>query len=218
MLKNWVKKVRAVVGEKRTAITVSKSVFMVCAGSDDIANTYFGSSLRRRHYDIHAYTDLMVASAASFFQELYEVGARRIGVFSAPPIGCVPSQRTLGGGLIRGCAEAYNQAAQLFNSKLSSLLISLNNDLPDARLVYLDIYTPVLALIHNPAQAGFEVVNRGCCGTGNVEVALLCNQHSPGGTCSNASKYLFWDSYHPTQDAYKLLLPLVLRNITYLFF
>jgi phospholipase/lecithinase/hemolysin len=87
-------------------------------------------------------------------QELYELGARRIGVLSLPAIGCVPSQRTLADGIQRGCSKSANQAAILFNSKLSSQMDSLNNRLPDARLVYLDIYNPLLALIQNPAHYG----------------------------------------------------------------
>ena len=85
-------------------------------------------------------------------QELYGLGARRIGVLSLPSIGCVPSQRTLAGGILRGCSESANQAAILFNSKLSSQMDSINKRLPDARLVYLDIYNPLLALIQNPSQ------------------------------------------------------------------
>lgn len=48
-------------------------------------------------------------------KELYKLGARRIGVFGIPPIGCLPSQRTLQGGVQRQCAENYNELAQLFN-------------------------------------------------------------------------------------------------------
>uniref|UniRef100_A0A2N9J3F8 SGNH hydrolase-type esterase domain-containing protein n=1 Tax=Fagus sylvatica TaxID=28930 RepID=A0A2N9J3F8_FAGSY len=149
--------------------------------------------------------------------ELYELGARRIGVLSLPAIGCVPSQRTLADGIQRGCSKSANQAAILFNSKLSSQMDSLNNRLPDARLVYLDIYNPLLALIQNPAHYGFQVANRGCCGTGNIEVSILCNHFSPH-TCTNASEYVFWDSYHPSEQAYKILTSLVLKKYINKFF
>ncbi|PRQ47364.1 putative cutinase [Rosa chinensis] len=68
--------------------------------------------------------------ASNFFQELYALGARVIGVASMPPIGCVPAQRTLDGGIERVCDETENQAAILFNSKLSTLIDSLNKRLP----------------------------------------------------------------------------------------
>ncbi|KAJ4714147.1 GDSL esterase/lipase [Melia azedarach] len=218
LFKKSLTNIKETVGEAATASILSKSIFMVCTGSDDIANTYFSTPFRRTHYDINSYTDLTVSSASSFLQDLYGVGARRIGVFSAPPIGCVPSQRTLGGGIARGCSDSANQAAQIFNSKLESLLDSLNQKFPDSRFVYIDVYGPLLSLIQNPAQYGFEVVNKGCCGTGNIEVSVLCNRLEDAHTCPDASKYVFWDSYHPTEAAYKILSNQVLSKVKDKFF
>ncbi|CAB4318210.1 unnamed protein product [Prunus armeniaca] len=217
LFKKYLSKINAAVGEARTATILSKSIYIVCLGSDDIANTYYSTPLRRPQYDIPAYTDLMIKSASSFFQELYDLGARRIGILSLPAIGCVPSQRTLNGGIDRGCSDNANQAASLFNSKLTAQIDAFNKRLPEARLVYLDIYNTLLSLIQNPSQYGLEVVNKGCCGTGNIEVSILCTRHSPG-TCKDPSKYLFWDSYHPTEKAYKVLVPLVFDKQVHKFF
>ncbi|KAG7966831.1 hypothetical protein I3843_08G068200, partial [Carya illinoinensis] len=148
--------------------------------------------------------------------EIYEQGARRIGVLSAPPIGCVSSQRTLAGGILRQCSEKYNQAAKLFNMKLSASLDSLNRNLPNSKMIYLDVYSPLLDLIENPKKYGFEFANEGCCGTGKIEVAILCNPASP--TCTDASKYIFWDSYHPTEAAYRTLVPIFLQKYFSSFF
>ncbi|KAK4481405.1 hypothetical protein RD792_012295 [Penstemon davidsonii] len=79
--------------------------------------------------------------------DLYKLGARRIGIFGLPPLGCLPSQRTLKGGAERECVEIYNKAAQLFNDKLSAELNSVNNRFPDARMIYIDIYNLPLDLI-----------------------------------------------------------------------
>lgn len=87
-------------------------------------------------------------------KDLYGLGARRIGVFGIPPIGCVPSQRTLGGGPQRNCVEKYNAAARLFNKKLSLNLNSINHNLPNARMVYIDAYSLPLDLIRNPPKYG----------------------------------------------------------------
>jgi len=87
-------------------------------------------------------------------QELYGLGARRIGILGLPNLGCVPSQRTLRGGFKRACSDVENQAAMLFNNKLSTLLDTLGKRLPDARLVYLDIYSPLSDMIQNPTKYG----------------------------------------------------------------
>ena len=53
-------------------------------------------------------------------------------------------------------------------------------------------------------------MDRGCCGTGKLEVAVLCNPLDS--TCSNASEYVFWDSYHPTEGVYRKLVSHVLKK------
>lgn len=45
---------------------MAKGLFLVVAGSDDIANTYFTLRARKLQYDIPAYTDLMANSASDF--------------------------------------------------------------------------------------------------------------------------------------------------------
>lgn len=45
---------------------------------------------------------------------------------------------------------------------------------------------------------GFENVENGCCGTGYFEMSYLCDKLNPQ-TCEDADKYVFWDSFHPTE-------------------
>ncbi|KAJ9542269.1 hypothetical protein OSB04_028775 [Centaurea solstitialis] len=202
--KEYIEKIKGIVGEERTQYILANSLFLVVAGSDDLANTYFTIGLRRLQYDIPSYSNLMVSCASKFIKDIYNLGARRIGVFNAAPIGCLPSQRTLSGNGHGMCVEKYNKAAQSYNTKLQAELKHLHNTLDGSRVVNLDIYTPLLAIVENPQRYGLEVVDRGCCGTGNIEVAVLCNQLLP--TCLDDSKYLFWDSYHPTNKGYTILL------------
>ncbi|XP_021759472.1 GDSL esterase/lipase EXL3-like [Chenopodium quinoa] len=212
LFRGYIKELKDAVGENTTSTIISKSVYLVCAGSNDITNTYFSLPFARLHYkNVSAYTSAMVNWASSFVQELYALGARRIGVISAPPCGCLPSQRTLHGGLFRSCVKDENDASILFNNKLFTELGSLNQKLVGSRFVYLDIYNPLLDLINNPSQSGFTVVNRGCCGTGNLEVSFLCTRLDPG-TCKNASKFIFWDSFHPTEAAYKVIVHEVVQK------
>ncbi|KAK4276493.1 hypothetical protein QN277_014635 [Acacia crassicarpa] len=216
MLKEYIGKLKGIVGEDRTNFILANAVALVVSGSDDIANTYFTARVRQLQYDVPAYTDLMANSASDFVKELYELGLRRIGVFSAPPIGCVPSQRTLGGGIERECAGQENEAAKLFNSKLSKKMDSLSRDLPNNRIVYIDVYKPLLDIIQNYQRYGFQVADRGCCGTGTIEVSVLCNALDP--TCDDVSHFVFWDSYHPTEAAYKKLVGPLLENYVSKFF
>lgn len=214
--KEYIEKLKHLVGEERTTFILNNAVFLIVAGSDDIANTYFDTPFRN-NYDFNSYTDLMLHSASAFLQDLYKLGARRLAVFGAPPIGCVPSQRTLAGGIVRGCAGQFNEVAQLFNSKLSAELDRLHSKLANSRVVYIDVYSPLSDLIFNPHKYGFEEANKGCCGTGLIEVtSLLCNKLAA--VCQDDSKYLFWDSYHPTEKGYQALVTMLLdKYVTRLF-
>ncbi|KAG7966833.1 hypothetical protein I3843_08G068400 [Carya illinoinensis] len=70
MFKEYKEKLKGIVGEERTNFILSKSLFLVVAGSDDIANTYFVSHARELEYDVPSYTDLMLDKATTFFKIL----------------------------------------------------------------------------------------------------------------------------------------------------
>lgn len=199
--------------EEKTKAIVRDGLYIAVTGSNDITNTYFGVPFRQSHYDIPSYCDFLVSYASVFIQDLYKVGARRMGILGVPPIGCVPSQRTLRGGPNRECVKIYNQMAELFNSKLAAEIKSLNSKYADASIVYVDVYNSLLGLIRDHQKYGFRVATEGCCGTGKIEVAELCNKYTS--TCANVSEYVFWDSFHPTQRAYGILVPIFLEQ--YLF-
>ncbi|WCJ32671.1 GDSL-like Lipase/Acylhydrolase family protein [Euphorbia peplus] len=211
LFKNYLQRITAIFGEEKKREVLSKSLYIICTGSDDIANNYMTLPFRKLFQDPNSFTDVLVKSASKLYRELYEIGARRIGVLGVPTIGCLPSQRTLKGGLERNCSNDANEVTMLFNSKLSSTCDYLNQQLPGARIVFMDTYHPLLALIQDPARYGFEEATRGCCGTGLIEVTILCNRLLPN-TCKDASKYIFWDSYHPTQKAYQIITPIIIKQ------
>ncbi|XP_017701673.2 uncharacterized protein LOC108511800 [Phoenix dactylifera] len=204
LFKEYKEKLRAIAGEKKASTIISRSLYIVVTGNDDIANTYFTSPFRR-NYDLSSYIRFVVQSASSFFQKLYRLGARRIGITGLPPVGCLPSQRSLAGGIERECVTIYNQAATTLNSELQKEIQRLNHTLAGSRIVYIDMYTPLLDMIIRPFAYGFEEVKRGCCGTGILEVGFACNSYTAP-LCDDVSKYLFWDVYHPTEMAYNILM------------
>lgn len=52
-------------------------------------------------------------------------------------------------------------------------------------------------------NAGFEVASRGCCGSGMTEMGILCGPATA--ICKEPSKFVFWDSIHPSEAAYQVL-------------
>lgn len=78
-------------------------------------------------------------------------------MFDAAPLGCVPFERTLFGDEERKCSQEINSASQLFNIKLSTQIDHLNQNLPQANVVYVDIYNPLLHIIENPIKYGKNI-------------------------------------------------------------
>ncbi|KAM0840633.1 hypothetical protein ACQ4PT_059529 [Festuca glaucescens] len=156
--------------------------------------------------DIPSYVDLLLVGVESFLRNVSARGAKRIGFVGLPPIGCVPSQRTLGGGPHRSCVPERNAAAQLYNTKVQELIRELGKDMAAfPTLVYIDIYTVIQDLVDHGEWYGFTETTRGCCSTGTVEVAVLCDaRFAP--VCDDVSQHVFFDSYHPTQRAYKVIV------------
>ncbi|GKV17819.1 hypothetical protein SLEP1_g28279 [Rubroshorea leprosula] len=200
----YVGKLEGVVGYEKAKDIISNALFLFSAGNNDLAINYFSLRLRRE-YDINSYTSLLVSWASSLIKDLYGLGARRFAFMSTLPLGCLPAARIALGGL---CTEIVNQAAMLFNSKLESDINNLKGSLPGAKLVFVDVYNPLLQLIQNPHESGFDVATRGCCGSG---VAEICSRLTLV-TCSDPSNYVFWDSAHPSEKAYRTIVPEVLQK------
>ncbi|KAK1321754.1 GDSL esterase/lipase [Acorus calamus] len=213
LFKEYQGKLKAIAGEAKAVEIVSESFYVVTAGSNDVANTYF--TARKAQYDVPSYAEFLVQTALHFIKDLHSLGARKIAVASVPPMGCVPYIRTLYGGFQRECVPLFNHLAMTFNSKFSMELLKLNDSLPGSKIVYIDVYTIALDLIEHPSKYGFEESTKGCCSTGNIEVSVLCNSLDLH-TCMDDSKYVFWDSVHPTQRAYEIIVNRAVQDYIHL--
>ncbi|CAO2813400.1 unnamed protein product [Amaranthus hypochondriacus] len=203
--KEYQGKLAKVAGSSKAKSIIKDGLYLVSFGSSDWIQNYYVNPWVNKLYSPDEYASYLVGIFSSFIQELYGLGARKIGVTSLPPIGCVPATITLFGFHQEGCVSNFNSDAQNFNKKLTSTASKLSKQHSDLNLVIFDIYQPFYDLIQNPSKSGFAEARRGCCGTGLVETtSFLCNPKSIG-TCRNASQYVFWDSVHPSEAANQVL-------------
>ncbi|KAL6273592.1 hypothetical protein ACE6H2_024284 [Prunus campanulata] len=168
--------------------------------SDFIQNYYINPILV---FSPDQFSDILMISYSTFIQNLYGLGARRIGVISLPPTGCLPAAITLFGLGRNQCIPRLNQDAISFNNKLNNTSQILKSRLPGLKLVVFNIFQPVLDMITNPGDNGFFETRRACCGTGRLETSMFCNSRSV--TCTNATGYVFWDGFHPSEAANEVL-------------
>ena len=89
-------------------------------------------------------------------QNIYGLGARKIGVTSLPPLGCVPLARTLFGYHEKGCVSSFNTDAQQFNKKLNSATANLQKQHPDLKIVVFDIFKALDDIVKSPSNYGKE--------------------------------------------------------------
>ncbi|KAL3530945.1 hypothetical protein ACH5RR_010267 [Cinchona calisaya] len=202
-LKEYVVKLNGTVGEVKARNIVSGSLVIVVAGTNDLLLNFYGFPTRQFHYGLNGYQDYLQLKIQDFIKALYALGLRKFLIAGLPPIGCLPIQITTKLKFHLTCVEDENWDAQSYNQKLISLLSRIQPTLPQSKLAYADIYTPIMDMIIYPAKYGFSVINRGCCGTGLLEVAFLCKAFSP--VCPNPDQFLFWDSANPTEVAHRNL-------------
>ncbi|KAG2328732.1 hypothetical protein Bca52824_011460 [Brassica carinata] len=141
-------KIKAIVGEEKANYMVENSLYLVVASSNDLAHTYIARSLR---YNSTEYPDYLADMTSKFVKKLYGLGARRIAVFSAVPVGCLPSRRTLNG-VKRKCSENLNKMALQFNAKLSPELVALRKKSPGSKIVFVEVYDILHNMIENPKK------------------------------------------------------------------
>eukprot|EP00897_Mesotaenium_endlicherianum_P007538 jgi/Mesen1/6812/ME000035S06187 len=147
----------------------------------------------------------MVTRLAADIQTLYRLGARKIVVFEAPPLGCVPYVvASYGGSENGGCISSVNQLAQAYNSALSQALAGLRIALPDATILLAYLQEFITAVVKSPFTYGFRYGTDACCGGGLKRGLVGCGTKKSL-SCRAPGKFVFWDSVHPSQHLYKLL-------------
>ncbi|KAL2938760.1 hypothetical protein RDABS01_022209 [Bienertia sinuspersici] len=131
-------------------------------------------------------------------------------------MGCLPLERTTNLMSIHGCNEEYNNVALEFNGKIKGLVNQLNAQIPGIRVVFSNPYPVLHQMIRTPSIYGMDVTSKACCGTGMVEMSYLCILDNAL-TCPDADKYVFWDSFHPTERTNQLIAQHVFKTILYKF-
>ncbi|EFJ31271.1 hypothetical protein SELMODRAFT_267148 [Selaginella moellendorffii] len=207
--RNYKQKLVQLAGQNRTASILSKAFIVLSSGSNDYINNYYFDPALRVKYTKDAFRQVLIFSVENFVKEMYQLGARRISIAGLIPLGCIPSQVTLYGKGQLKCSEFENQDARLHNQALESSVQRLRGSMTDLRVAYIDVYTIFSKVIQQPESYGFEHTLTSCCGVGRLAVSLLCNKLTPG-TCRDASKYVFWDSFHPSDAMNKILAKVAL--------
>ncbi|KAJ6317882.1 hypothetical protein OIU76_013430 [Salix suchowensis] len=206
MFRNYTARLRRIVGERKAKKIVGGALVVISSGTNDI------STLRMDKNDTR-YQDFLLNKVQTFTKQLYDLGCRSMIVAGLPPIGCLPIQMTTKQQppSHRRCLHNQNLYSHSYNQKLARTLSLVQAKLSGSKIVYADIYKPLMNMIHHPLKYGFVETNKGCCGTGFVEMGPLCNPTTP--ICRTPSRYLFWDAVHPSQSTYHYLTKYIAKRV-----
>jgi len=143
----------------------------------------------------------LVSTYLKHIKILYNLGARKLGLLDAVPIGSLPGIRA---SLVNdgACDDVANSFAQQFNALLRLEMASATAAaMPGMEYSIASIYNIISDMISNPPLDGLEEVASACCGGGKLNAEFICSATS--NLCTNRSQYVFWDNVHETQAAYR---------------
>lgn len=181
---------------------LSKSIFAVVIGSNDIFGYVKPDSTIRNKTTPQQYVDLMALTLKSQLKRIYTLGGRKFVVVGIGAIGCCPKERIRN--KTEECHEAANYLSLKYNEALKSMLQGLKTELKDINYTYFNTFSVLLNFIQKPVAYGFTEVKSACCGLGNLNANVPCLPIAK--YCSNRKDHVFWDLYHPTEAAAKILV------------
>ncbi|KAL8256539.1 hypothetical protein R6Q59_031606 [Mikania micrantha] len=182
-------------GSDKAQAHLSKSLFFVVIGSNDLLDYFNKNPRASKDYTPEEYVDLMVSTLKGLYQRLYELGARKFVVSGVSMIGCCPAQRRQNA--TSECNVEANYWSINYNDGLRSLLRGLKRESSDIHYSYFDTYRVMDSIIQDPEFYGITEIKAACCGRGKLKADGKCTIFST--YCSNRKNHLFWDLYHPTE-------------------
>ncbi|KAH6810790.1 hypothetical protein C2S51_024552 [Perilla frutescens var. frutescens] len=181
-------------GEETANNFIRSSIFYLSFGKDDLTDFFYNKSLG---HSSEEFTDILVHQMRNAITSLYASNVRKVICAGVLPLGCAPHVLR---NITRkqGCLQELNEVVLYYNKRLEESIVAIDAELVDARLVFCDVYQPVMDFINNPNKYGIEDVRNACCGgvSGCTSTEMACRE---------ASTHVWWDLYNPTPAINSLL-------------
>lgn len=212
MFEQYQQQLSALIGSEQAQRHVNEGLVLIVLGGNDFVNNYFQPfSLRPSQYSLPDFARLVATEYRKILKRLYDLGPRRIMVTGTGPLGCVPSE--LASGSQNGeCVPQAQQAAAIFNPLLVQMLQGLNKEVGSDVFVGSNTGSMLNDFIDNPQAYGFVTSKEACCGQGPYNGLGTCTIAS--NLCPDRSVYAFWDPFHPTERANRLIVQQMMTGST----
>ncbi|KAF5734335.1 hypothetical protein HS088_TW16G00784 [Tripterygium wilfordii] len=193
-------------GEEAAADLISKSVFYISIGINDYIHYYLRNvSNVQSVYTSWDFNHFLASTVRQEIKEkeLVQSKCQESGADGMPPIGCAPHYLWRYRSENGECIEGINNMILECNFVMRYMVEELAQELPDANIIFCDVYEGSMDIIENHLRYGFTVTTDACCGLGKYKGWVMCL--SPEMACSKAFNHIWWDQYHPT-DAVNAIL------------
>ncbi|KAF5466286.1 hypothetical protein F2P56_016227 [Juglans regia] len=200
---------RRKLGKIEAKLTLSRAVYLFSIGSNDYTSLFLTNSTVLNTYSKSEYVGIVIGNLTTIIKDIHKRGGRKFGFINLPALGCLPGIRIINPDHNkRGCLEEASLLAKLHNRALYNLLRELEKQLKEFKYSVFNLNINLRQRMNHPSKYGFKEGKGACCGTGQLRGVYSC-----GGkrlvkefqVCENPKEYVFWDSYHLTERAYKQL-------------
>lgn len=138
-----------------------------------------------------------VQNITSIVTRLHGGGARHVLLLNSTDIGRTPQVSALGAATAGLATQLSNQ----FNTALNAALPSLRAATPGLTIYVVDLGALTAQVVANPQQFGF------------TNITAACVVASPPSLCTTPDSFFYWDAFHPTAAAGRLVAQRALTAI-----
>ncbi|KAK3197879.1 hypothetical protein Dsin_021294 [Dipteronia sinensis] len=205
------RRVSALIGVQKTRQLVNQALVLITVGGNDFVNNYYliPYSARSRQFQLPDYVKYLISEYRKLLMRLYKLGVCRVLVTGTGPMGCVPAElamRSTNG----GCSAELQRAAALYNPQLVQMLREVNRKIGKNVFIGANTQQMQMDFISNPQAYGFTTSKVACCGQGPNNGLGLCTVMS--NLCGNREQCAFWDSFHPSEKANKIIVQQIMTG------
>ncbi|KAL3825068.1 hypothetical protein ACJIZ3_021097 [Penstemon smallii] len=194
------------IGHANATNILSTAVNLFSIGTNDYISPFLLNSSVIQSQSHSQYVQMVIGNLTIVVKEIYRRGGRKFGFLNLGNLGCLPGLRIVKPETQGECLVEASVLAQLHNNELNKLLPKLEHNLHGFKYFLYDFNQSLARKITQPSLYGFNEGKKACCGIG-----LFNGIYSCGGKrivkdfvlCENPSKFIFWDSYHFTENVYK---------------
>ncbi|GMN36773.1 hypothetical protein TIFTF001_006288 [Ficus carica] len=197
------------VGSVGAEVTLSKAVYLFSIGTNDYMSIFLTNSTVLTTFSHSQYVHMVIGNLTAVLKEIYTLGGRKFGFMNLPEFGCSPGIRITKQDTDGSCIKEASTLTKLHNQALSKLLMKLEKQLKGFKYSLYDLSSNLRHRMNHPSKFGFKEGKTACCGTSKFRGVFSCGGKRLGikkyNLCDNPNEYVFWDSYHLTENAYKQL-------------